>query len=172
MFSAKETALIASMSSVYAGYSFLSSNTIGGLTHGVDTFFLRSLLFVVLSFTGVRAGSASLMGLVSGTIIEFTTPSPIHFYIFPSVVSYGVTYDIFTWKRRSMRLPGSATVLLATLLSSTIMAVIALAVFTLAGFFPPEILPIMWFFGIMRDALVGVAGAFAGIKIANALLDI
>ncbi len=172
MLSSRDIALIASMSALYAAYSFLSSNTIGNFIHGVDTFFIRSLLFVVLSFSTAKTGVASLMGLVSGMIIEFTTPSPIHFYIFPSVLTYGVVYDIFLWKFRALPHPRTSTVLMATVLSSVAMATAALSVFTYVSFFSPEILPIIWVFGILRDVVMGLIGACVGVKISRAVYHI
>ncbi|UCE96856.1 MAG: hypothetical protein JSV51_04525 [Candidatus Bathyarchaeota archaeon] len=112
------------------------------------------------------------MGIISGAIIEFTTPTPVHFYIFPSVVAYGITYDAFMSKRPLRLYPKTSAVLIATALSSAAMAGVALSVLTYSGFFLPEILPMIWFFGVLRDVLLGLVGALIGIKISRTILHI
>lgn len=170
MLSSRDVATVASIAAVYAGYSLFSSSAVGHLTHGVDTFFVRSLLFIALTFATPRAGTAILLGLVSGAIIEFTTPAPIHFYILPSIVAYSVVFEIFLWKGRASSRE-TVRLMLATALSSLAMAVVALSVFTLAGFFTTGLVPLVWLAGISRDVGLGLAGAFVGIRVLPSLLQ-
>jgi hypothetical protein len=171
MLSSRDVAIAASIAAVYSGYSFFSSNAIGHFTHGVDTFFIRSLLFVALTFSTTKTGTATLFGVVSGAIIEFTTPAPIHFYIFPSIVAYSVVYESILWKCRLSSSLRTRALMLATALSSLAMAVVALSVFTFAGFFPRELVPIIWLAGISRDVTLGLAGAFVGVRALSPLLQ-
>lgn len=170
-FSSQDLALIASLSAAYTGYSLISSYAVGQLTHGVDTFPVRSLLFVVLTALTVKAGSASLMGFLSGITLELVTPAPIRFYILFGVLAYGLVYDAY------MNLRGfrhhvlkTDSVLIATTLSSLAMSVVALSIFTLAGFFPVGILPLIWTLGILRDIAMGIIGSVIGIKITRRIV--
>ncbi len=170
-FSSKDLALIASLSAVYTGYSLVSSYAVGQFTHGVDTLLVRSLLFVVLPALTLKAGSASLMGLVSGITIELVIPAPIRFYIFFGALAYGLVYDAYMklrgFRRHVMK---TDSVLMATTLSSLAMSVAALSIFTIVGFFPVGILPLIWTFGILRDIAMGIIGGVIGIKVTRRIV--
>ena len=170
-FSSRDLALTASLSAVYVSYTLISSYAVGYFTHGVDAFFVRSLLFVVLAALTTKTGRASLMGFISGIALELTVPAPIHFYIFPSVLSYGLTYDAHMSSRGfTHHVLKLKSVLIATALSSLVMSIVALSIFTTLGFFPKESIPYIWTFGILRDIALGVIGGFIGVKVTARIL--
>ena len=161
----REVVLVAMLSAIYVAYALVSGFAFGYITHGVDNFLVRSLLFVILIAMSNRLGLPSMMGATSGLVLEFFTPSPIHFYILPSVAAYGISFDLFVNIRRKGYEFNRRRIILATALSSAIMSIVALAVFTIVGFFPPAILPIIWTFGILRDVVIGLVGGLIGLTI-------
>jgi len=158
--------LTALFSTIYMVYGYISSVTVGGVTHGVDTFFIRSAIFVLLSASTMKFGPSTLMGGISGAIFTLVIPTPFPVYLFPAVFLYGLTYDLY------MRLLGFSAnvtktkhVTFATILSSAIMSFTALSVLTWVGFLPRQGLVFIWTFGVLRDIAVGLVGAFLGLKI-------
>lgn len=153
-------------STIYVAYGYVSSITVGGITHGVDTFFVRSTLFVLLAALTMKFGLSTLMGAISGIIFTLTLPSPFPIYLLPAVFLYGLTYDLY------MYLLGFSTcatktkhVIVATILSSAVMSLVALMVLTWVGFLPPQGLVFIWSFGVLRDVAVGLAGSLLGLRI-------
>jgi len=158
--------LTALFSTIYVVYGYASSVTVGAVTHGVDTFFIRSALFVLLVTTIQKFGYSTLMGAISGAVFTFVIPTPFSFYLFPAVFLYGLTYDLY------MRLLGFSTcvsvtrhVVIGTILSSAAMSMAALSILTLVGFLPVEALAFIWFFGVLRDIVIGLVGSLLGLKI-------
>jgi len=158
--------LTALFSTIYVVYGYVSSVTVGAVTHGVDTFFIRSALFVMIAAITLKFGCSTLMGAISGTVFVFVIPTPFSFYLFPAVFSYGSTYDLY------MHLLGFSThasatrhVVIGTAVSSVAMSVVALSILTWVGFLPIQALAFIWFLGIFRDLAVGLAGSLLGLKI-------
>jgi len=170
-FSSRDLTLTALLSAAYVSYSLVSSYTVGQFTHGVDTFVVRSLLFVVLTALTMKAGSSSLMGFISGTTLELTVPTPIHFYVFFGVLSYGLAYDTYMSSRGFIHhVLNVKSVLVATTLSSAIMSIVALSIFTIVGFFPAESIPYVWTFGVLRDVALGVIGGLIGVRVTTRIM--
>jgi hypothetical protein len=158
--------LTMSLSTIYVVYGYASSVTVGPVTHGVDTFFIRSVLFALVAAITLKFGYSTLMGAISGAIFAFIIPTQFSFYLFPAVLSYGLTYDLY------MRLLGFSTcvsstrhVVVGTTLSSAAMSTVALSVLTLVGFLPVQALAFIWAFGLLRDIVVGLVGSLLGLKI-------
>lgn len=163
--------LTALFSTIYVVYGYASSVTVGAVTHGIDTFFIRSALFVLLTAITGTFGYSTLMGAISGAIFTFVIPTPFSFYLLPSVFFYGLTYDLY------MRLLGFSTkvsatkhVVIGTMLSSAAMSLAALSILTLVGFLPLQALAFIWAFGMLRDILVGLAGSLLGLKIVKYMM--
>jgi hypothetical protein len=163
-------ALSAILAAVYVAYALLSSYLIGSITHGIDNFILRSLLFVVLVGLTSGFGYSTMMGGISGLVLEFTVPSPVRFYLLPSLLTYGLLFDVIMNIGKSYSdLSFIVRVILGTILASMSMSAVALAIFTLVGFFPPDLLPLVWSLGILRDVVLGVIGAIIGLIIVRQL---
>ena len=163
-------ALTAILAAVYVAYALLSSYLVGSITHGIDNFVIRSLLFVVLVGLTAGFGYSTMMGGIAGLVLEFTVPSPVRFYLLPSLLAYGLILDIVMNTNRSPD-ASSFTIraIAGTFFASMIMSVVALAVFTLVGFFPPQLIPIIWTFGIIRDVVLGIIGAAIGLVLVRQL---
>ncbi|MDO8125096.1 MAG: hypothetical protein Q6364_12045 [Candidatus Hermodarchaeota archaeon] len=163
-------ALTAILAAVYVAYAFLSSYLVGSITHGIDNFIIRSLLFVVLAGLTTGFGYSTMMGGISGLILEFTVPSPVRFYLLPSLLAYGLIFDIAMNIVKSPE-SGSFTIraIMGTFFASMTMSVVALAVFTLVGFFPQQIILIIWTFGVIRDVVLGILGAVIGLLMVRQL---
>ncbi len=163
-------ALTAILAAVYVTYALLSSYLVGNITHGIDNFIIRSLLFVVLVGLTKGFGYSTMMGGISGLVLEFTVPSPVRFYLLPSLLAYGVIFDI---AMNIVKSPESASftirVIMGTFFASMVMSVVALSVFTLVGFFPQQIIPIIWTFGVIRDVVLGILGAVFGLLLIRQL---
>lgn len=166
-------ALTALLSAVYAAYALLSSYVLGSITHGIDNFILRSLVFVILGGLTVGFGYSTMMGGITGILLEFTVPTPIPLYLFPSLLAYGLIFDIvLNLYRNSETNPSMVRMMLGTVLASFSMSVVALTVFTLVGFFPPESIPVIWTLEITIDVALGVIGAFFGLVLLRQLKHI
>jgi len=163
-------ALTAILAAVYVAYALLSSYLVGSITHGIDNFIIRSLLFVVLGGLTTGFGYSTMMGGISGLILEFTVPSPVRFYLLPSLLAYGLIFDIVM---NMIKSPATTSftmrAIVGTFFASMTMSVVALAVFTLVGFFPPQIIPIVWTFGVIRDVVLGIFGAIIGLLLIRQL---
>jgi hypothetical protein len=164
--STTDLTLTALFSAAYVAYSEISSLTIGGVTHGVDTFVIRSVVFVVLAASTMKFGPSTLMGAISGAIFTFIVPTPVPIYLFPALLLYGLTYDLY------MRLTGFSTsatktkhVAIATILSSAMMSLTALTILTWTGFLPVNGFIFIWTFGVLRDVAVGLVGGLLGLEI-------
>jgi len=164
--------LTALFSTIYVVYGYASSVTVGAVTHGVDTFFIRSALFVLIAAATLKFGYSTLMGAISGAVFSFVIPTPFSFYLFPAVFLYGLTYDIY------MRLLGFSThvsatrhVVMGTMLSSAAMSLAALSTLTWVGFLPAQALAFIWSFGVLRDIAVGLAGSLLGLKIVRYVMQ-
>jgi hypothetical protein len=163
-------ALSAILAAVYVAFALIAGYLIGNITHGVENFIVRSLLFVILAGLTVGFGYSTIMGGISGLLLEFTIPTPIPFYLLPSLFAYGLVFDLATNLNRAPNTNLSTLrVLLATILASAAMSVVALTVFTLAGFFPPPLLPIIWGLEITTDVVLGVIGAVIGLALVRQL---
>jgi hypothetical protein len=163
-------ALTAILAAVYVAYALLSSYLVGGITHGTDNFIIRSLLFVVLVGLTTDFGYSTMMGGISGLVLEFTVPSPIRFYLLPSLLAYGLIMDIIMNINKSPEATSfTIRVIVGTFFASITMAVVALAVFTLVGFFPPQVIPFIWTFGVIRDVVLGILGAVIGLLLVRQL---
>jgi hypothetical protein len=137
---------------------------IGYVTHGVDNFIVRSLVFVVLAVMAGRFGYCTMMGGVTGLVLEFTVPAPVRFYLVLSLLAYGVVFDVVvTFHRDAERKPAVVRLLLGTVMASFAMSSTALAVFTLVGFFPQPLLPFIWGLEVAIDVTLGIIGAIFGI---------
>jgi hypothetical protein len=159
-------ALTAVLSAVYVAYAVLSSYLIGYVTHGVDNFIVRSLVFVVLVAMTVRFGYCTIMGGVTGVVLEFAIPTPVPFYLVLSLLAYGLVIDGFVNFRRDISIPPSFfRLLLGTVFASLAMSSTALAVFTLVGFFPVQTLPFIWGVEIAVDVTLGVIGGVIGVAL-------
>lgn len=159
-------ALTALLSAVYVSYALVSSYLVGAVTHGVDNFIVRSLVFVVLGSMMRRFGFCTIMGGVTGLLLEFTVPTPVRFYLVLSLLAYGLVFDVVVnFHRESERGLPTIRLLLGTVLASVAMSSTALAVFTLVGFFPPPLLPLIWGLEIAVDVTMGVIGAVIGIAL-------
>ncbi len=157
--------LTALFSAIYVIYGYASSVTVGMVTHGVDTFFIRSALFVLLTAFTAKFGPSTLMGTIAGILFALVVPAPFPIYLFPSTLMYGLTYDLY------MHLIGYSThvmrakhVMLASAFSSAIMSLVALSILTWVGFLPVKGLAFIWFFGVSRDVGLGLAGGLLGFK--------
>lgn len=163
-------ALTAILAAVYIAYALLSSYLVGSITHGIDNFIIRSLLFVVLVGLTTGFGYSTMMGGISGLVLEFTVPSPVRFYLLPSLLAYGFIFDIVM---NMIKSPAATSftlrVIVGTFFASMAMSVVALAVFTLVGFFPPQIIPIIWTSGVIRDVVLGIIGAIIGLLLIRQL---
>lgn len=157
--------LTALFSTIYVVYSYISSVTVGGVTHGVDTFFIRSAIFVLLAASTMKFGPSTLMGAISGAIFTLVIPTPFPIYLFPAVLLYGLTYDLYM---HLLGFSANATktkhVIPATILSSAVMSLTVLSVLTGVGFLQVEGLVFIWTFGVLRDIAVGLMGCFLGLK--------
>jgi len=163
--SSKGLMLTALFSAIYVSYGYVSSITIGGVTHGVDTSFVRSALFPLLVAYTLQFGYSTLMGAVSGIIFTFVILGPFPIYLLPSVLLYGLTYDLY------MRTVGYSTnakkakhILAASAVSSIVMSLVALAILTLMGILPTSGLVFIWVFGVLRDVAMGFAGGIVGVE--------
>jgi len=164
--STRDLALTALFSTIYVVYSYISSVTVGGVTHGVDTFFIRSAIFVLLAASTMKFGPSTLMGAISGAIFTLVIPTPFPIYLFPAVLLYGLTYDLYMHPLGfSTNATKSKHVIVATIWSSAVMSLTALSVLTLVGFLPVKGLVFIWTFGLLRDITVGIVGSFLGLKI-------
>jgi hypothetical protein len=163
-------ALTAILAAVYVAYALLSSYLVGNITHGIDNFVIRSLLFVILVGLTAGFGYSTMMGGIAGLVLEFTVPSPVRFYLLPSLLAYGLILDLFMNTNRPPN-ASSFTIraIAGTFFASMTMSVVALAVFTLVGFFPPQLIPIIWTFGIIRDVVLGIIGAAIGLLLVQQL---
>jgi hypothetical protein len=163
-------ALTAIFAAVYVAYALLSSYLVGGITHGIDNFIIRSLLFVVLAGLTTGFGYSTMMGGISGLVLEITVPTPIRFYLLPSLLAYGVIFDLVMHIAKSPESNSfTIRIIVGTFFASMTMSIVALAVFTLVGFFPPQIIPIIWTFGIIRDVVLGILGAVIGLLLVRQL---
>lgn len=163
-------ALTATLAAAYVAYALLSSYLVGSITHGIDNFVIRSLLFVVLVGLTMGFGYSTMMGGITGLVLEFTVPSPVRFYLLPSLLAYGLILDIAMNTLKSTGTSSfSVRVVMGTFFASMIMSVVALAVFTLVGFFPPQIIPFIWTVGIIRDIALGIIGAVIGLMLVRQL---
>jgi hypothetical protein len=163
-------ALTAILAAVYVAYALLSSYLVGSITHGIDNFIIRSLLFVVLVGLTTGFGYSTMMGGISGLVLEFTVPSPVRFYLLPSLLTYGLILDIIMNIIKSQDTSSFAIrVMVGTFFASMTMSVVALTVFTLVGFFPLQLIPIIWTFGVIRDVVLGILGAVIGLLLVRQL---
>ncbi len=162
--------LTAILAAAYVAYALLSSYLVGSITHGIDNFIIRSLLFVVLVGLTTGFGYSTMMGGISGLVLEFTVPSPVRFYLLPSLLAYGLIFDIVMNMVKSQSATSfTIRVIVGTFFASMTMSVVALAVFTIVGFFPPQIIPIIWTFGVIRDVVLGILGAIIGLLLVRQL---
>jgi len=158
--------LTALFSTVYVAYGYVSSVTVGGITHGVDTFFVRSALFVLLAALTMKFGPSALMGVISGAVFTLVIPTPFPIYLLPAVFLYGLTYDLYMYLLGfSTHITKIKHVILATILSSAVMSLVALTVLTWVGFLPTKGLVFIWSFGVLRDIAVGIVGSILGLRI-------
>jgi len=163
-------ALTAILSAVYVAYALLSSYTVGAITHGMENFIIRSLLFVILIAFTTGLGYSTLMGGISGLVLEFTIPTPVRFHLLPSLFAYGLVFDLITNFPISLLMdPSTLRVLIATILASTAMSSVALTVFTLVGFFPPALISIIWALEITTDVILGIIGTIIGLALTRQL---
>lgn len=158
--------LTALFSAIYVAYSYVSSATIGGVTHGIDTNFVRSTLFVLLTALAMKFGPSTLMGFISGAVFTLAIPAPFPIYLLPAVFLYGLTYDLY------MRLLGFSThvtkakhVIMATIFSSAVMSIVALTALTWVGVLPTAGLVYVWSFGLLGDIAMGLIGSVLGLRI-------
>ncbi len=166
-------ALTALLSAVYVTFALLSSYVFGSITHGMDNFIVRSLGFVILAGLTTAFGYSTMMGAISGIVLEFTVPTPVRFYLFPSLLAYGFVFDvIINLQKPPIENPGVIRILLGTVLASIAMSAVALGVFTLVGFFPPQVIPIIWPLGIFRDVILGIIGAVVGFLLLRELIQL
>ncbi|MFX0078528.1 MAG: hypothetical protein ACFE8O_04755 [Candidatus Hermodarchaeota archaeon] len=169
-FNTQGIALTAILAAVYVAYALLSSYLVGSITHGIDNFIIRSLLFVILVGLTTGFGYSTMMGGISGLVLEFTVPSPVRFYLFPSLLAYGLILDIVMNSIKSQDTSSFVVrVMVGTFFASMTMSVVALTVFTLVGFFPPQLIPIIWTFGVIRDVVLGILGAIIGLLLIRQL---
>ncbi|MHA2405234.1 MAG: hypothetical protein ACXADB_08340 [Candidatus Hermodarchaeia archaeon] len=163
-------ALTSLLSAVYVALALLSSYILGFITHGMDTFIFRSLLFVILVGLTSGFGYSTMMGGISGLVLEFTIPTPVRFYLFPSLLAYGFVFDvIINFQKPLNGYPSTAWTLLGTAFASMAMSAVALVVFSLVGFFPPQLLLVIWTLGIARDVFLGIIGAVIGVVLMRQL---
>lgn len=171
-FSTKDLMLTTSFSAIYVVYGYVSSVTVGGITHGVDVIFVGSALFVLLGAFTARFGAPTLMGAIAGALFAFAVPAPFSFSLIPACIMYGLTYDIY------MQLTGYPTnvtkkphVIIASTLSSAMMSLTVFSVLTLMGFFQVNVsaLVFIWLAGILEGTIAGLAGGFLGLRIARYL---
>lgn len=160
--------LIALFSAIYVAYSYVSSATVGGVTHGLDTNLVRSALFVLLTALAMKFGASTLMGIICGAVFALAIPAPFPIYLLPAVFLYGLTYDLY------MRVLGFSThatkakhVIMATIFSSAVMSIVALTALTWVGVLPTEGLVYIWSFGLLGDIVMGLIGSILGLRIAK-----
>lgn len=166
-------ALTALLAAVYVAYALVSSYLIGYLTHGMDNFIVRSLLFVILAGLTTGFGYSTMMGGISGAVLEFTIPTPVRFYLFPSLLAYGFIFDVIINVQRSANgTPRHTRLILGTILASIAMSGVALGVFTFIGFFPPQLIPFIWGLGIGRDVVLGIIGTVIGLAILQQVMHL
>ncbi len=166
-------ALTALLSAVYVAYALLSSYLFGSITHGMENFIVRSLVFVILGGLTTGFGYSTIMGGISGLVLEFTIPTPVRFYLFPSLLAYGFIFDIIiNFQRTPNTVPSPTRMLLGTIFASFVMSVTALSVFTLVGFFPPQLIPLIWILEITTDVILGILGAIIGLALLRQLIHL
>ncbi len=166
-------ALTALLSAAYVAYALVSSYVFGTITHGADNFIVRSLGFVILAALTTGFGYCTMMGGISGLVLEFTVPTPVRFYLLPSLLAYGFIFDLLINVRRQAQVTlNSVHVLLGTLLASATMSVVALTIFTLVGFFPAPLLTLIWAVEIAADVILGIIGAIIGLALTRQLIHL
>ncbi len=164
-------ALTALLSAVYVAYALLGSFIFGSITHGADNFVVRSLVFVILVGLNSGFGFSTIMGGISGLVLEISIPTPVRFYLFPSLLAYGFVLDIVINIKKAPNADlGTIRMLLGTILASLAMSITALTVFTLVGFFPPALIPLIWTFEIVIDIVLGIIGATIGLVLLRQLV--
>lgn len=162
---------MALFSAIYVVYGLLSSYTVGLVTHGADTHFVRSAAMVVLAAYVGKFTGPTLMGLVSGLLFGFLIPAPFGLLYLPlSVFLYGFLYDVYM---RQAGYPGSASnsrhVVIGTVIGSIAMSIVALAVLSLVQVFRPEVLLFAWAGELIGGVALGIGGSVLGIRIVRQL---
>jgi hypothetical protein len=162
--------LAAILSAVYVSFALLSSYVWGTVTHGAENFIVRSLVFVILTAFITGFGYSTMMGGISGLVLEFTVPTPVRFYLLPSLIAYGFVFDLVSNLGREETTPlGTVRILVGTIFASFAMSAVALSVFTIVGFFPTNLLPLIWSLEIATDISLGIIGALIGLALIRQL---
>ncbi len=170
----KDIVVVALLSATYVAYGLLSSYTVGIVTHGTDTHFVRSATVVVLAAYIRKFTGPTLMGVVSGLLFGFLIPAAGNpaglLYLPPSVFAYAFLYDVYM---RQAGYPGSPTrgrhVIIGTIIGSIAMSVIALTVLTLVQVFTPEVILFAWVGELIGGIALGIGGSLLGIRIVRQL---
>jgi len=167
----KDTVVVALFSATYVVYGLISSYTVGFVTHGADTHFVRSVTVVVLAAYIGKFTGPTLMGIVSGLLLGFLIPSPFGLiYLPPSVFVYGFLYDVYL---KQAGYPGSATsnrhVIIGTVIGSIFMSAIALTVLSLFQVFTAEVLLFAWAGELVVGIVLGIGGSLLGLRVVRQL---
>ena len=76
-FTSRDLALVAGLSALYLGYSYVSGVTLGHTIREIDLFFLISAVFTILVSLTRKHWTATILGTVTGLILVTTPGAPL-----------------------------------------------------------------------------------------------
>jgi hypothetical protein len=155
-------ALVAVLTALFTAYGYISSIEFRFVTGSLDLFFLLPAFFAILvSLTGKKWGGtilATIIGLIFlGTPSAGSNFSP---HITASVIVNGLVFDLYLQHFGGSLLdPSRRSLVIAGTLGNLAMAPTGLLVLQAVGTASPALI---WVIALIRDTLVGAAGAFFG----------
>lgn len=155
--------MVSGFAAIYIGYGYASSIFFRQFTRSADLFFLISAFFAILTVTVRKTGATTLFGVITG-IIFFGTPAPAAQHIAASLAANGVVFDLYVKATNSLSSLSRTHILVAAALGNLAMAIVGLLALQASGL---QLLSIVWAIAIITDPLVGVAGAFFGLRLAQ-----
>jgi LytS/YehU family sensor histidine kinase len=167
---AKNIAVIALISALYAVLGTLSGLLVGPALRGYPAHFFRGLTMSVAAAYSGRMWSTTLMGLISGLVFLALVPAPAP-YLLASTLAAGLVYDLVVAAGGSYQVSSRrrGRILSAVSLSGLAESLVALAILTYLGFFqvPASVLAMIWVGAIAANLVLSVAGSSITILILN-----
>src|SRR5437879_12095102 len=170
-FTSRDLALVAGMSALYLGYSYVSGVTLGHTIREVDLFVLISALFTILVSLTRKPWTSTILGTVTGLILVTTPGAPLAVTL--ALIPNGIVFDltlragdhIFDNLSRKRFIVAGA-------LGNLAMAVFGIAMLQAFGFlhgFGGSTLSVIWCPALVGDTLVGALGALFGTAVVRRL---
>ncbi len=163
MFRSRDLILVSGFAAIYIGYGYVSSVFFRQFTRSADLFFLISAFFAIIAVIVRKSGATTLFGVITG-LIFFGTPAPAAQHIAASLTANGLVFDIYVKATNSLISLSRTHIFVAAALGNLAMAIVGLLALQASGL---ELLPIVWAIAVISDPIVGVAGAFFGLRIAQ-----